>query len=128
MRWMALAFHLRLPVQVVKAQTTVSEFYEWAVFLREHQSREDYYWAQIAAEICKTRVKDPNAVKTEHFLIKFKAPDSKDSSTFDPSKLSPEEQKAYRKKLSQEGLAIWRGIAKGSGQKDTNKKPTRKKK
>jgi len=126
MRWMALAFHLRLPVQVVKATTTVREFYEWSVFLREHQTREDFYWAQIAAEICKTRVKDPSAVKIEHFLIKFKEPDGKDPH-FDPRKLSPEEQKAYRKKLSEQGLAVWKGIAKSAKHrvKPSSKKETK---
>lgn len=121
---MALAFHLRLPVQVVKATTTVREFYEWSVMLRQHQTREDFYFAQIAAEVCKTRVKDPSAVKTEHFLIKFKEPDEKDR-VFDPRNLSPEEQKEYRKKISQQGLAVWRGIAKAGKAK---KKPTLRKK
>lgn len=122
---MALAFHLRLPVQVVKATTTVREFYEWSVMLRQHQTREDFYFAQIAAEICRTRIKDPSAVKTEHFLLKFREPEEKDQS-FDPRNLSPEEQKEYRKKLSQQGLAVWRGIAKVG--RSPGKKPTLRKK
>jgi hypothetical protein len=34
--------------------------------------REDYYLAQIAAEIRRVLRKNPAAVKLEHFLLKFK--------------------------------------------------------
>lgn len=34
--------------------------------------REDFYLAQIAAEVCRTRAKRPRDVKTEDFVLKFK--------------------------------------------------------
>lgn len=34
--------------------------------------RENYYWAQIAAEIRRSFCKNPKRVKVEDFLLKFK--------------------------------------------------------
>ena len=34
--------------------------------------REDYLFAMVAAEVRRTIVKNPNRVKTEDFLLKFK--------------------------------------------------------
>ena len=34
--------------------------------------REDFFLAQIAAEVCKGRVKDPRKVQVDRFLCKFK--------------------------------------------------------
>jgi len=55
-------------------ETTSTEFLEWREFFKwelRQPRREDYYAAQVAAEIMRTRVKKPKAVKIEHFLLKF---------------------------------------------------------
>lgn len=55
--------------------TTATEFVEWIAYLDMDVNafhREDYYLAQIAAEVRRGRVKDPSRVRTEDLLIKFK--------------------------------------------------------
>jgi hypothetical protein len=47
---------------------------EWCTFLDLEVTgfhREDAYWAQIAAEIRRANVKEPQKVKVEDFLIKY---------------------------------------------------------
>lgn len=52
---------------------TRTEFFDWLVFLRmekEEHGKMDYYLAQIAAEVRRTRVKHPNQVKTKDLLLR----------------------------------------------------------
>jgi len=63
-----------LPVQLVKKQTTSSEFVNWVQYLNEEPNRFNplyFYLAQIAAEVRRTIVKKPEKVKVEDFVIKF---------------------------------------------------------
>lgn len=55
-------------------KTTSSEFLEWCQYLDSKQNefhREDYFFAQIAAEVRRGLVKDPASIRVEDFLIKF---------------------------------------------------------
>jgi len=75
--WFELAFRLKQPVQFVQAWTTSTEFVMWMEYLeREHSAfhREDYYLAQIAAEIrmANARCRSPKRIKLKDFLLRFK--------------------------------------------------------
>jgi len=68
---------MRTPLQEFQEKTTSTEFLEWVQFFEMEANffhREDFYWAQIAAEIRKSYVdsKYANKVKTDDMLIKFK--------------------------------------------------------
>lgn len=122
---MQLASHLGLPLQYVKATTTVSEFFEWRSFLRTQHLRQDYYLAQIALEVCRGRVKDPSKVRLEDFLLRH-ATTLEEVDKVDTSKMTEEEKKAYRKKISAESSALWKActvIPKGSKRKPNKKEP-----
>lgn len=72
--WFELAYQFRMPVTTLKEQITLSEFLQWREFLRLRQERHDkehFYWAQIAAEICKGRAKHPERIKIKDFLLRF---------------------------------------------------------
>lgn len=72
--WLELASHLHKTLQEVKQQTTSTEFLLWVEYLklkRKEPRREDYYLAQIAAEVCKARAKYPDKVKLTDFILKF---------------------------------------------------------
>lgn len=54
---------------------TYSEFLEWICFLNledERNTKQDYYLAQIAAEIRRSQVRTPRKVKVTDFLIQRK--------------------------------------------------------
>jgi len=73
--WFRVASHLHLPVSELAERITHSEFLEWLSFLvweNEQHGKSDYYLAQIAAEVVRTRVKDPRTVKTKDFLLQSK--------------------------------------------------------
>jgi len=62
-------------VDELKERITYSEFLEWLTFLgreEERQTKQDYYLAQIAAEIRRGHVKNPKAVKVKDFLVEVK--------------------------------------------------------
>jgi hypothetical protein len=53
---------------------TSSEFVMWAVYLEDQWqevTKEDYYLAQIALEVRRTKAKNPAALKLKHMLIQF---------------------------------------------------------
>lgn len=56
----------------LRGRITYSEFKEWLLFL-ELDTKEDYYLAQIAAEIRRANVKNPNTIKIKDFLIKYRS-------------------------------------------------------
>lgn len=66
------------------------EFVEWLAFLElkwKEREKEEYYLAQIAAEIRRGNVRDPRKVDVENFLLKFKAgPKKKDPPSLVESK------------------------------------------
>ena len=56
----------------LKERVTYREFLEWITFLNkeeERQTKQDYYLAQIAAEVRRGHVKSPRTVKVKDFLI-----------------------------------------------------------
>lgn len=75
-KWYRLAHRLGCSVQTAKRMTTSMEFVEWNAFFdiedTEAFRRDDFYFAQIAAEIRRTISKRPWSVRVEHFLLKFK--------------------------------------------------------
>lgn len=55
-------------------KTTSSEFIEWMAFLdleRNQTSKEDYYLAQVAAEVRRSFVKSPQSVHVKDFILSF---------------------------------------------------------
>ncbi len=59
--------------------TTSREFVEWMVFINDEEqqrskveSKADHYLAQIAAEIRRGNVKDPQKVKMDDMILTFK--------------------------------------------------------
>ena len=80
MAWHHLAVTLGLSLQRCKRETTSTEFVKWQEYFRRDLNiarREDYYWAQCAAEMRRTIAKSPLAVRTDSFLIKFETKDLK---------------------------------------------------
>ena len=62
-----------MSVQRAQAEITSSEFLDWVVFLNEEERKlrkEDFYFANIAAEVRRSWVKDPRKVRGDMFLIK----------------------------------------------------------
>jgi hypothetical protein len=65
-----------MTVEELSSRLTYSEFLEWVEFLELEEARhtkQDLYWAQIAAEIRRTIVKSPKDVKVKDFLFEMKA-------------------------------------------------------
>lgn len=55
-------------------KTTSSEFIEWMAYLdlEMHQTKkEDYYLAQVAAEVRRSFVKSPQSVHVKDFILSF---------------------------------------------------------
>lgn len=56
-------------------ETTSREFLEWMEYLDKEEwqkhHREDFYLAQIAMEVARTRVRNPGSLKAENYLLKF---------------------------------------------------------
>ena len=78
--WVKLASHLHKGLQEVKSQTSSTDFLLWMEYLKLKQKedrREDYYAAQIAAEIRRSSVKKPARVRVSDFLLKFEEVGSK---------------------------------------------------
>jgi len=69
-----------MSVQRAQSEITSTEFVDWVAYLDDEEingfCREDYYLANIAAEIRRSYVKEPMRVKLEDFLMKFRS-DSK---------------------------------------------------
>jgi len=63
-----------MTVQEVQSKITSTEFVLWMEYLeselKEFQ-KQDYYLAQIAAEVRRANVKNPKAVKLSDFLLSF---------------------------------------------------------
>lgn len=61
-----------------------TEFLDWLTFLgkeEERETKQDYYLAQIAAEVRRGQVKSPKSVKTKDFLLQMKKSDAPDKAT-----------------------------------------------
>lgn len=60
----------------LKERIAFSEFLEWVVFLGKEEARhtkQDFYLAQIAAEIRRGWVKNPKTVKIKDFLAEVES-------------------------------------------------------
>lgn len=103
--WFELAFHLHKSVEQLKEEITHSEFLDWMEFLaleRNKARKLDYYLAQIAYELRRSYVKNPDRVKLNSFLLKFvsKSPPARmDFDTDDDNK--------YREHVAQESKNAW---------------------
>lgn len=63
-----------MALQEVMEKTTSSEFIEWMAYLdlEMHQTKkEDYYLAQVAAEVRRSFVKSPQSVHVKDFILSF---------------------------------------------------------
>jgi len=63
-----------MPLTRCQRETSSTQFLEWMEYLEQDLNafhREDYFLAQIAQEIRRTVVKEPEEVKIETFLRKF---------------------------------------------------------
>ena len=103
MAWHHLAARLGMTIQACMRGTTSTEFVRWQeFFVRELQKprREDYYAAQIAAEVRRTIAKHPKLVMAKHFLLDFTGGETKPPPT--------EEEIGHRVSASK---AKWFGIA-----------------
>jgi len=88
--WFQVASHLGVPVNELQDRITYSEFMDWITFLNREEGqvkKQDFYLAQIAAEVRRGNVKNPRSVKTKDFILKHSAgkdpaPVSKSKSTW----------------------------------------------
>jgi hypothetical protein len=70
--WFRVASHLCIPVEELAERITHREFVSWLEYLNQEDtvvSKEDFYLAQIAAEVRRSFDKYPNKVKTKSFLL-----------------------------------------------------------
>jgi len=59
----------------LRARITFSEFLAWLEYIRREEERTtkiDTYLAQIAMEIVRSRVKNPEKIKLDTFVLKFR--------------------------------------------------------
>jgi len=74
--WFRIASHLGAPVDELRDRMTYTEFVDWITFLaleQERDEKQDYYLAQIAAEVRRSFVADPKTVKVKDFLMTQKS-------------------------------------------------------
>jgi len=66
-----------MSTQRAQFEISSTEFMDWIVYLDDKEinefRREDYYLANIAAEVRRSYVKDPMKVKIDSFLFNFKS-------------------------------------------------------
>ena len=70
--WFRVASHLHHTVEELADKISFREFLNWLEYLEWFEDRvvkNDYYFAQIAAEIRRGYVKHPKSVKTTDFVI-----------------------------------------------------------
>jgi len=63
-----------MSVQRAQLEITSSEFMDWIVYLDNDVNvfhREDYYFAELIAEVRRSWVEDKKSVKLKDFLLKF---------------------------------------------------------
>lgn len=63
-----------MPKQRCQEETSSTDFVMWTEYLEREVNafhREDYFWAQVAAEVRRSFVKNPKKVKVKDFLLKF---------------------------------------------------------
>ena len=63
-----------MSLQRCQTETTSTEFLDWQQYLVQEINfprKQDYYLAQIAAEVRRVMNKNPNSIKVEDLLMKF---------------------------------------------------------
>ena len=78
--WFRLAARLGSPVGELQQRMTSREFSDWMHFFEIESNffhREDYFLAQIAAEVRRGYVQNPNGVVLKPFLLKFESEQEK---------------------------------------------------
>ena len=63
-----------MSLQRCMQETTSTQFVEWQEYFDKEMNmptKEDWYAAQLAAEVRRGAVKNPRTVKVEHLLLKF---------------------------------------------------------
>ena len=93
-----------MSLQRTQFEITSTEFINWIVYLDDDSNRfykEDYYLAQIAAEIRRSYVKDPMKVKLKSFLMKFER------------KNKPKKPKMTVKERTKSAKTFWLSLMKG---------------
>ena len=71
---MAIASHLKLPLQRCQRETTSTEFNLWKLQLEKElfeTTTDQYYLAQIAMTVARVLAKNPNSIKLKSFLFDF---------------------------------------------------------
>lgn len=94
--WFELAFHLHKTVEELREAITYSEFLEWQEFFRLEALKNlkaDWYLAQIAAEVRRGIVKDPEKVRVKDFILRYATPE-------EASESRTEDLKTHRTMLS----------------------------
>jgi hypothetical protein len=64
-----------MTIQRCQSEITSSEFMDWIAYLDNDVNvfhREDYYFAELIAEVRRSWVEDKKSVKLKDFLLKFK--------------------------------------------------------
>jgi len=86
---------LNIPIAELKQKTTSTEFVIWMEYLERDVNAfhpENFYLAQIAAEIRRSFVKNPKQIRLKDFLLKFIMPE-------EPKKLSIKERSKRMKRF-----------------------------
>lgn len=94
-----LAFRLHKTVQEVQGQVTSTEFLLWQEFFNKEVNlfhREDFYFAQLAAEIRRSYVKKPRLVKVKDFIIKYVMSKTSDEVKVDEKTIEANTKKSKR--------------------------------
>jgi hypothetical protein len=68
--WFRVASHLHTSVARLQCELSYSEFLEWLEYLREEETKEHWYLAQIAAEVRRSFVTAPGQIKVTDFLLR----------------------------------------------------------
>lgn len=91
------------------AATTSTEFKDWIEFLDKYEWKRTtathYYLAQIAMEIRRGNVKEPDDLKLESFLLKFELEEAANKKV----ELPPTAQEALEERVAR-SKAVWFGI------------------
>lgn len=85
-----------------------NEFLDWVEYLRwceDRTTKDQYFLAQIAAEMRRTIVKNPKDVKLQDFILKWERPGEVEA-----------EDKSPEQKLAQ-SKGAWLGALKPTGRK-----------
>jgi len=96
-------------------ETTSTEFVDWQAFFAQELNmprREDYYLAQIAAEVRRTIAKEPKGVAVDGFMLRFKSTAGKVVSEVDEEAVEEDVQTAKAAGSKAAWLSLFGGKVK----------------